>query len=538
MHRKLAWLACAALLVLGQVLLAPSAAALVRVNGSGSTYVGLAMGDWQTGANARGISINYSAQGSPTGINQYGDRTVDFAGTEAEVSSLAAAGGGGTSATQRGYQYVPDVAGAVAIMYNVADNSGRRLPDQTLHLTRETVARIFTRDITRWSDPAIAYTNGGVPLPDQPITLIGRNGQSGTTALFYDFVAHMAPAAYDAFIARSVASGRFPALPPGVRPIQLPDRGPDAEAYKLFADSDQIAQTIANGSIPFSIGYDEFGYAKKYRTPTAEVQNQSGAFTMPYAENISAALTQANLRPDLSQELSGVYANPDSLTYAISAYSYLMIPCATRRDTCKGGYGDQAKTDTISAFLSHIACDGQVNMSRIGYSPLPPNLSQEMMNSVSRLTGQPPTQLNAGNCANPTFHGSLGAGAVAPPDPFAALGGVDKLTHGTNPNANGQSAPGQPTPGQPVPGQNGQSVPGQTDANGSATAAVLSTAVNPDQTLANGGSTNWRNAEPTAYNNGGFGGFGLWAALVLFAAIGAPLLIRGLIRKFRRTGRA
>jgi phosphate transport system substrate-binding protein len=215
-----------------------------------------------------------------------------------------------------------------------------------------------------------------------------------------------------------------------------------------------------------------------------------------------------------------------------------MIPCTTGRDTCTGGYGDQTKTDTISAFLSHIACDGQLNMSRIGYSPLPPNLSQEMMNAVTRLTGQPPTQLNPGNCANPTFHGSLGAGAVAPPDPFAALGGVDKLTHGTRGNANGQPVPGQngqPVPGQngqPVPGQNGQPVPGQNGADGSATAAP-STVVNPDETLANGGSKNWRNAEPAAFTNGGFGGFGLWAALVLFAAIVAPLALRGVLRMIR-----
>jgi phosphate transport system substrate-binding protein len=169
-------------------------------------------------------------------------------------------------------------------------------------------------------------------------------------------------------------------------------------------------------------------------------------------------------------------------------------------------------------------------MSRIGYSPLPPNLSQEMMNSISRLTGQPPTQLNAGNCANPTFHGTLGAGAVAPPDPFAALGGVDKLTHGTRLNANSQPVPGQN--GQPVPGQNGQPAPGQNGADGSATAAP-SSVVNPDETLANGGSRNWRNAEPAAYTNGGFGGFGLWAALVLVAAIIAPLATRGVLRMIR-----
>jgi phosphate transport system substrate-binding protein len=470
------------------------------------------MSDWQNGANSRGIPVNYSALGSPAGVNQYGDRTVDFAGTEAEVSSLQAAGGGGLSADQRGYQYVPDVAGAVAVMYNVTDAAGRRV--DSLHLKRDIIARIFARDITSWSDPAITATNGGFALPDKPITLIGRSGQSGTTALFYDFVAHVSPNAYNAFIGRNTDKGIGP-LPPGVRPIQLPTMGPDADFYRLFADSDQIAQTVANGSVPFSIGYDEFGYAKKYNAPTAWVDNEAGQYTLPYAANIAAALSKANLRPDLSQELSGVYTNPNPLTYPISAYSYLMTPCASGRDSCKGGYSDAAKTDTMSAFVEHIACDGQINMARIGYSPLPPNLSQEMMNANARLTGQPAKQLNAGNCGNPTFHGGLGAGATAPQDPFAGMGGVDALTHGGTGGSARTSAGGPAASTGP-----------HASAGPSSSAA--------EATDANGGSTDWRNAEPTSYQGSGLGGFGAWAALVLFAAICTPLLLRGLRRIRRR----
>src|SRR3979409_1029984 len=412
-----------AVAVSGQMMFATNAAAFRQINGSGSTYVGLAMSDWQNGANSRGIPVNYSALGSPAGVNQYGDQTVDFAGTEAEISSLIAAGGGGTTAGQRGYQYVPDVAGAVAVMYNVTDAGGNKVT--YLHLSRETIARIFTSDIVSWSAPPPPAPNGGKPLPDRPITLIGRTGQSGTTALFYDFVAHSAPDAYNRFVTANADKG-IGFLPPGVRPIQLPN----ADWYRLFADSDQIAQTVASASVPFSIGYDEFGYAKKYGAATAWVQNENGNWVQPYAENIAAALTLANLRPDLSQELSAVYTNKDAKTYPISADAYLMTPCASGRDTCKGVYPAAAKTDSMAAFLQHVACDGQINMARIGYSPLPPNLSQELMNAEARLTGKPVKILNAGNCNNPTFHGGLGAGAASPQDPFVKLGGVDKLTKG------------------------------------------------------------------------------------------------------------
>ncbi|RSM38849.1 phosphate ABC transporter substrate-binding protein [Amycolatopsis balhimycina DSM 5908] len=502
-------LAALALTVLSVLLLtAPEAAALDKITGSGSTYVGPAMNDWQNGANSRGIPVNYATRGSPTGVNQYGDRTVDFAGTEAEVSSLIAAGGGGQSAQQRGYQYVPDVAGAVAVMYNVKDAGGKQVT--YLHLTREVIGRVFTRDITRWSDPAITATNGGTALPDQPITLVGRTAQSGTTALFYDFIAHAAPGPYKAFVKRNEGTGIGP-LPDGVRPIQLPYSGPDAEYYKLFGDSEQMATAVGSGNVPFSIGYDEFSYALRYHVPTAWVENEAHQYTQPFAENIAAALTKAELRPDLSQKLDGVYTNPDPKTYPISAYSYLMMPCTTGRDTCRGGYDAAGKTGTITRFLEHVACDGQVNMARIGYSPLPPNLSQEMMNSSARLTGQPPKQLNAGNCANPTFHGGLGAGAGSPPDPFEQLGGVKKLT--------GNTGGGPPA-----------ATSGPSSSAGTATATAT-----PEEDLANGGSKNWRDAAPAAYDHGADGGFGGWAVLVLAVVIVAPLVARGVVRRLRRS---
>lgn len=503
MRRLVVVLAVAALLTP-----VPSAFAAARVTGSGSSYVGPAMSDWQFGANSRGIPVNYSSYSSPAGVNQYGDRTVDFGATEAEVTSLQAAGGGGFSAQNRGYQYVPDVAGAVAVMYNVSDNGGKAV--DYLHLDRQTIGRIFSRDITRWNDPAITATNGGKPLPDQPITLLGRTGQSGTTALFYDFIAKSAPAAYSAFTKRNAANG-MGNLPEGVRPIQLPTQGPDANWYRLFSDSEAIATGIK--SVPFSIGYDEFAYALRYSVPTTWVQNGAGQYTKPFAENIAAALKHAELRPDLSQKLDNVYANTDPKSYPVSAYSYVMMPCTNGRDTCRGGYSDPGKTDSMTAFLDYVACDGQVNMARIGYSPLPPNLSQEMMNANARLTGKPAKQLNAGNCANPTFHGSLGQGASSPEDPFVTAGIINKQgksSSSTGPSTSGPAAP-------------------------SSNAGTATMTANSAEDLANGGSKNWRDADPAAYDRGGIGGFGGWAVLLLFGVIVAPLAVRGVVRYFRKT---
>jgi phosphate transport system substrate-binding protein len=170
----------------------------------------------------------------------------------------------------------------------------------------------------------------------------------------------------------------------------------------------------------------------------------------------------------------------------------------------------------MASFLEHVACDGQINMARIGYSPLPPNLSQEMMNAEARLTGKPAKQLNAGNCNNPTYQGGLGAGANSPVDPFAKLGGVDKLTKGGT---------GGPAAGAQAHASSSSAVP---------IAGSVTTPPSANQELTNGGTTAWRSAEPALYDGGRLGGFGAWAALALFVAIVAPLVIRGVPGRIRR----
>jgi phosphate transport system substrate-binding protein len=400
--------------VVGAAVPRAASAAPARINGAGSTYVALAMQQWVADAQTRGLNVNYLPTGSPDGLTSFANGLIDFAGTEAEFSALTRGGGGSTPGDVRGYQYVPDVAGAIAVMYNVVDRAGNQV--DYLHLSRKTVARIFTGDIAKWSDPAITADNRGLVLPDQPITVVYRGGQSGTTALFYDFVQNVAPEVFDPWDARNQ-------LPTAVRIIQLDSTPNFAPNTVALNGSDQIAQFVASTNGRWSIAYDEFGYAVTYGAHAAWIENASGNWVLPYAQNISAALESATLRPDLSQELSGVYhsANPDA--YPISAYSYVVTQCARAGDrpTCKGPYANPGVAETLALWMRYIACEGQVNMAQIGYSPLPPNLSQEIANSIARMQGGAPEVLDAGNCANPRFRGSLGSGAASPKDPLAGV---------------------------------------------------------------------------------------------------------------------
>ncbi len=469
----------------------PVGAAPARINGQGSSYVALAMQQWVADGQTSGLAVNYLPTGSPGGLTSFGQSLADFAGTEAEFSALSNQGVGDT----RGYQYVPSVAGAVAVMYNVQDTAGRKV--DYLHLTRRTIARIFTGDITRWSDPAITADNKGLVLPDQPINVVYRGGQSGTTGLFYDFVANVAPDVFGPWAQRNN-------FPTSVRIIQLDSSPTFVPKSQAFQGSDQIAQYIGSGQGLWSIGYDEFGYAKVYDVNAAWVENAAGEAVLPYAENISAALESAALRPDLSQELSGVYNSTNPIAYPISAYSYIVTQCTVSADrpTCRGPYSNPGITETLARWLRYIACEGQVNMARIGYSPLPPNLSQEVANSIARLTGEPAEQLTQQNCANPRFGGSVGDGGAPPPDPIKnvdAIGG-------------------------------GSADAGSASSGGAGRGGSVSSS--------GGGSTDWRRATPVAYAGPTIAASNPWALLGLLALMAAPLVIGGIVARRRALSRS
>ena len=253
---------------------------------------------------------------------------------------------------------MPDVAGAVAVMYNVDDKAGGKV--DYLHLSMRTIARIFTGDISNWSDPAISADNKGLRLPNQPITVVYRGGQSGTTGLFYDFIAHVAPDIFGPWVARN----QFPTT---VRIIQLDSSPTFAPKTYALGGSDQIAQvrgraalgsgasrTTSSGT-PRSTALPPRGC----RTRLVSTFSRTRRTSLPRSRGRSSTRTSARS----SRECTGA---PNPAAYPISAYSYMVPQCAATGDrpTCKGAYANGGISETLTKWWRYIACDGQVNMAR------------------------------------------------------------------------------------------------------------------------------------------------------------------------------
>ena len=73
------------------------------------------------------------------------------------------------------------VFGPIAIAYNVNGVT-------SLNIDGPTAARIFNGGITTWNDPAIQVLNPGVTLPAEPIRVVFRSDESGTTDNFQKYL--------------------------------------------------------------------------------------------------------------------------------------------------------------------------------------------------------------------------------------------------------------------------------------------------------------------------------------------------------------
>jgi phosphate transport system substrate-binding protein len=373
------------------------------ITGAGSTWVQIALDQWRADAARQGLNINYQGVGSTAGRQFYVIGQVDFAASEipflpdelAQMRSI-----------HRSFQYLPDVAGGTAIMYNLKDAGGHQV--NNLQLSAATIAKIFAGKITTWNDPAIRADNPRLALPSTSLVPVIRSDGSGTSAKLADYLAHESPSIWGPF-----ANQYHVRLP-----LQFWPNIPRAVAVR---GSDGMANYISNPSVgQGSIGYVEAGYVYEHSMTPAYIRNASGHYAGPTSINVSVGLRHATLNSDLTQNLLGVYRAPEANAYPLASYSYLITPTSGL---------DPAKGAVLAKWIIYIACAGQREAAPLGYSPLPPNLVKAVFSAVKRIPGAPPTPaLTPTACPNPTitgqgYGGSPGGGTSADPQGSSSTAG-------------------------------------------------------------------------------------------------------------------
>ncbi|HXM30040.1 MAG TPA: phosphate ABC transporter substrate-binding protein PstS [Chthoniobacterales bacterium] len=303
-----------------------SVSAQTKLNGAGATFPAPLYQRWIaefTKANPN-VQINYQAVGSGTGITNFTQGIVNFAGSDAAMTDEQIA------KVKQGVVLIPATAGSIVLAYNVPGV-------ESLKLSREAYSGIFVGKITKWNDPTIAKANEGVKLPDTAITVCERSDGSGTTFVFTKHLSAISPD-----FKTQVGEGTTVTWPTGVA-----GKGNDGVTAL-------IKQT------PGAIGYVEYGYAKNNKLTFAQLQNKSGAFVAATAESGAATLNSTQFPSEI---LRAWPSDPDAKdAYPISTFTWLLL---------YKKYDNKEILDVLKKFVTYGLSDGQKFADELGYIPLP-----------------------------------------------------------------------------------------------------------------------------------------------------------------------
>ena len=158
------------------------------LNGSGASSAASAQESWVVGFQSLhpDVTINYDPTGSGTGRAQFFEGAVSFAQSDSFFKDDELALESPNCVPGTGSWEIPVYISPIVVMFNLEGID-------SLNMSPETVAKIFTRQILRWDDPEIRESNPGVELPNLGITAVHRSDKSGTTGNFTDYLAQLAP---------------------------------------------------------------------------------------------------------------------------------------------------------------------------------------------------------------------------------------------------------------------------------------------------------------------------------------------------------
>jgi phosphate transport system substrate-binding protein len=222
----------------------------MSLSGAGSTFSAPLYNQWIEAYHRvrPDISVTYNAVGSGEGIRRFIAGSVDFGASDVVLSDSEA------TKVAKGAVMIASTAGMVVLAYNVP---GLRWE---LKLPRDVYPGIFSGAINHWDDPRIQKANPGLTLPHRNIVIVARQDSSGTTYALTNHLATIDPA----WRAQGHDVGKL---------IEWPASAMLASGNEGVASRIKISEG--------SIGYVEYGFAKRLGLPMAVLQNKAGSFIAP-----------------------------------------------------------------------------------------------------------------------------------------------------------------------------------------------------------------------------------------------------------------
>ncbi|MGH8658270.1 MAG: phosphate ABC transporter substrate-binding protein PstS [Gammaproteobacteria bacterium] len=314
----------------------------LQVRGAGATFPAALYQKWieTYKKQNRDLELHYESVGSGEGIKRFIAGSVDFAASDAAMKDSEIA------QVKRGVRLVPTTAGMVVLAYNLWGVEG------DLKLKRDVYVDIFSGKIRKWNDPRIKEANPHVTLPSMDITTVSRLDSSGTT---YALTNHL-----------SAISEQWKDGPGAGKLIDWP--GPTMVAR----GNEGVAQRmkLSEGSI----GYVEYGFAKRLGLRVASLENKAGQFIKPELQSGRMALTASSR--DTSHTLQSFSPDPDGAgSYPIVSFSWLLL---------YEQYPDSEKANALKDVVAWGLTEGQKYAEKLGYISLPQDVVSRALEVVNR----------------------------------------------------------------------------------------------------------------------------------------------------------
>ncbi len=317
---------------------ASASAASGTLNGAGSTLVAPLEAAWASAfQNRTGNTVNYQAVGSGTGITDISQGLVDFGASDAPLSPTQAAGCSGCV-------QIPWALSATGVGYHI-DGVGKKL-----NVTGSILAKIYLKQITNWSDPAIKKANPGVRLPNLAITPIFRSDGSGDTYAFTNYL--------------SDVSGAFKSQVGYATSVQFPTG---------VGQKGNSGVTAALESTNGGIAYIAVSYLIAHSIPAVAVKNAAGKYEYPNLKNIESAAQTVKGVPG-NNELHIV--NPPKsakIAYPISTFTYAIVPHGAKQ------------AGLLKQFIKYALSGGQHFGAALDFAPLPKVVAKAAAKAVNSL---------------------------------------------------------------------------------------------------------------------------------------------------------
>ena len=302
MRRTLATLAATAVAASTVVLAVPANAA-ETIPGGGASFpypiIQACVQDFN--ASQSNFTVSYQSTGSGTGKSNFTKGTFVYAQTDSSYN--------GKGEPSFGWTYVPNIGGAIAFPINLKSTTTKRTLGSSIQLKQVTLAKLLSGNLKSWRAPEILNDNPRIAasIPDVPVTVVYRSGNSGTSNNTLQYLNSWAPTIW------SMVQDDFSTAFPGSRP----------PANSLSAkDSASLIATV--NATPGAIGYVDFSDAKGY--PTARIQNALGEFVAPSTASASKNLvTQTNVGANGFVQLNYNVKKPGAYPAAIFSYGLIRL---------------------------------------------------------------------------------------------------------------------------------------------------------------------------------------------------------------------